>query len=185
MEAESVTMGRVATVSVFLTTVLLTSQERLCSSVCQCSSVKEAICRDVFSVGTNLTRGTFDPGIQELTVSGNVSGVLNRDIFLKFNITALETLDLHNSKVNIARIALHPLGNIHQLDLSYNKISALNLDMFCNNRDLWELRLDRYSITEIHPSVFRNNSRLFHLDISGNRITSINPDTFSGNWNLW
>ncbi len=40
------------------------------------------------------------------------------------------------------------------------------------------------SITDVHPSTFRNNIQLIHLDISRNKITLINPDTFIHNKDL-
>jgi Leucine-rich repeat (LRR) protein len=65
--------------------------------------------------------------------------------------------------------------------MSGNRINSIETDTFIHNRALEWLYLKGNSITDVHPSIFRNNIFLSLLDMSGNKINSIKPDTFIHN----
>ena len=194
-------------VLVIVTAVRVNSQE-LCHSVCQCNGTN-AICENLFSDVKNVTQHRFDSGLRVLRVSGRSRLELEEDLFQRWNITSLITLDL--SQNNITKVwqrTFYSLGYLEKLDLSVssitvlhpqifqnnfrlrsiylyrNKITSLDPDLFKNTLELESFGLQDNRITEFHPSTFRKNSRLTNFYMSQNKISSIHPDTFLHNTEL-
>ena len=74
-----------------------------------------------------MTQQTFHSGLREVRVTGNARLELEEDLYLRWNITSLITLDL--SQNNITKIwqrAFYSLTYLEILDLSRNSITVLN-----------------------------------------------------------
>jgi hypothetical protein len=86
-------------VMVIVTAVQVNSQI-LCPSVRQCNG-DNATCTDLFSDVTNI-KGTFQSPLMALCVIGNTKLEVKEDLFQRWNITSLISLDL--SQYNITKI---------------------------------------------------------------------------------
>ena len=87
-------------VLVIVTAVQVNSQE-LCPRVCQCYS-EQATCTDLFSDVTNITQRRFQSELRVLRITGSTRLELDKDIFLRWNVISLTSLDV--SKKNITKI---------------------------------------------------------------------------------
>jgi len=195
-------------VLVIVTAVQVNSQQ-LCPSVCQCNGYS-AICKNLFSNVTAMTKHRFHSGLRVLEVTGSTRLELEDDLFLRWNITSLTSLDL--SRNNITKIwqrAFYSLSPLLLLSLSensitdihpstfqeniklrfmymnINKITSLNPELFKYNVELEVVHVAHNRITNIHPSTFRNTRRLNNVNFSGNKLISIEPETFNQNWELF
>jgi len=163
--------------------VQVNSQE-LCPGVCQCNSGK-ATCTDLFSDVTPTMQHGFNGALWDLRVNGRTNLELEEDLFLRWNITSLTTLDLsHNNITKIWQQAFYSLAYLQKVDLSGNSITTLDSQTFSYNTGLIYLYLAKNSITDIHPATFQNNVKLRDLDLSGNKIVSTHQYTFYKNVNL-
>ena len=98
-------------VLVIVTAVQVNSQQ-LCPSVCQCNG-DQATCRNLFSDVTNMAQETFHSGLRRLRVTGITRLELEEDLFLRWNITALTSLDLpRNNITKIWQRAFYSLADL-------------------------------------------------------------------------
>jgi len=140
-------------VLVIVTAVQVNSQQ-LCPSVCQCNGEK-ATCTNLFSDVINVTQHRFNGALRDLRVIGSTNLELEEDLFLRWNITSLETLHLsENNITNIRPRAFYSLAYLENLDLSGNRITTLASQTFYYNTGLLRLSLAQNSITDIHPLTF-------------------------------
>jgi len=170
-------------VLVIVTAVQVNSQE-LCPSVCQCNG-DNTTCAGLFSDVTNVTQETFHSGLRVLRVTGRTNLEREEDLFLRWNITSLTSLDL--SRNNITKIwqrAFYSLADLEELDLTDNSITTLESQTFYNNTRLFSLFLSENRITDIGQSTFQENVRLKKIYMNFNKITSIDPELFKNNVEL-
>ena len=164
-------------VLVIVTAVQVNSQE-MCPSVCQCHR-ENATCKNVFSDVTNMTQHTFHSGLRRLLVTGGTNLDLEEDLFLRWNITSLTSLDLARNYISkIWQRAFYSLVDLRNLNLSGNNITTLHSQTFYNNTRLVRLSLAKNSITDLHPSTFLRNVRLHQIYMYGNKITLLHPYLF-------
>jgi insulin-like growth factor-binding protein complex acid labile subunit len=169
-------------VLVIVTAVQVNSQ--LCPSVCYCFS-DWASCKNLFSDVTNVTQETFDSPKRNLKVTGSTRLELEEDLFLRWNITSLTTLDLsYNNITKIWQRAFYSLADLEVLSLGGNRITTLDSQTFYNNTHLIWLSLSRNSIADIHPSTFQENIKLQNIFVDFNTITSLHPELFEKNLEL-
>jgi hypothetical protein len=84
-----------------MVTALQVKAQELCPSVCQCNGDK-GTCRNLFYDVTATTQHRFNGALRDLRVNGRTNLELEEDLFLRWNITSLTTLDL--SQNNITKI---------------------------------------------------------------------------------
>ena len=148
-------------VLVIVTAVHVNSQE-LCPSACQCYS-EHTTCTDLFSDVTTMTQHRFNSALRDLRVDGTTNLELEEDLFLRWNITSLTSLDLsHNNITKIWQRAFHSLAVLKELDLSGNSITTLPSHTFYHNTRLVQLSLAQNSITDIQQSTVQTNIKLYY-----------------------
>jgi Leucine-rich repeat (LRR) protein len=174
---------QVVLVFVIVTAVPVNAQDA-CVSACQCSS-NSATCNDLFSDVTNMTQYKFRSGLQSLIVTGRTYLEMDEDLFLRWNITSLRSLDLRGNKITkIWQQAFYSLADLGTLKLEDNSITTLDYRTFFNNTLLSTLSLSRNSIADLHRSIFEKNIRLSYLSLDENKITSLHQDLFKNNMEL-
>jgi hypothetical protein len=170
-------------VLVIVTAVQVNSQE-LCPSVCQCNG-DNAICANLFNDVTNMTQHRFHSGLRRLRVTGRTNLEREEDLFLRWNITSLTSLDLSQNNIRmIWQGAFYSLADLQALYLYDNNITTLNCKTFCNNTRLSRLSLSRNSITDIHPSTFQKNVRINQIYMHESKINSLHQDLFNNSVEL-
>ncbi len=146
-------------VLLIVTAVQVNSQE-LCPGVCRCYS-DWARCTNLFSDVQNVSQHRFHSGLYVLKVTGSSRLELEEDLFQRWNITSLITLDLSQSNITkIWQRAFYSLAYLQDLYLSGNSITKLHSQTFHYNTGLLRMSLAQNSITDVQPSTFRNNSWL-------------------------
>uniref|UniRef100_A0A914WP89 Ig-like domain-containing protein n=1 Tax=Plectus sambesii TaxID=2011161 RepID=A0A914WP89_9BILA len=98
----------------------------------------------------------------------------------------------HVSWLLLARCNIEHLGPgvfafmniLERLDLTQNKISALQRGVFTGLSGLQRLILGGNEITELAPKVFEGATRVEEIDLSNNMISFISEDAFDGLLNL-
>ena len=112
-------------VLVVVTAVHVNSQS-LCPSVCQCNG-DSATCADLFSDVTNMTQETFHSAVWRLRVTGCSRLEMEEDLFLRWNITSLTTLEVaQNNITKIWQRAFYSLADLLTLILSGNSVTTLD-----------------------------------------------------------
>jgi len=77
------------------------------------------------------THGRFDSGVRVLLVSGNTRMELEEDLFLRWNITSLTTLQLSGNNIRkIWQRAFYSPADLEYVDLSGNSITTLDSQTF-------------------------------------------------------
>jgi hypothetical protein len=153
-------------VLVIVTAVQVNSQE-LCPSVCQCNG-DSATCTDLFGDVRDTVQHGFSGTLWDLRVNGRTNLELEEDLFLRWNITSLTTLDLsQNSITKIWQRTFYSLAYLQILDLSGNNITTLDSQTFSYNTGL--VLLSR--ITEIRNfamvSKHRHSAAQYQPNTSG------------------
>ncbi|XP_067643434.1 protein artichoke [Eurosta solidaginis] len=88
---------------------------------------------------------------------------------------SLEYLDLSSNALSDISVSLSNLANLHEIDLSYNKITHVHADVVSSWRNVVEIRLANNLIVELKHGTFRNLPKLQYLDLSSNEISAVEP----------
>jgi len=132
-----------------------------------------------------MTQETFHSSVWGLEVTGSTRLELEKDQFLRWNITSLISLDMpRNNITKIWQRAFCSLTDLKYLKLDDNRITTLDSQTFYYNTRLVGLSLSRNSITDIHPTTFQENMKLEDISLDCNKFTSLHPDVFKNNVEL-
>jgi insulin-like growth factor-binding protein complex acid labile subunit len=96
-------------------------------------------------------------------------------------INSLSLKHLALSGCNIRSVSVDTFANVSELevlDLSYNYLESLDINILKVLPKLTHLYLKSNEINEIVPGVFGNNSRLEHLNLDNNKIKHLEIDVF-------
>lgn len=130
---------------------------------------------------TTLPEGLFDKTdtIEELDLSYNKIATLPKNIF---NKTSLAILHLKYNEIvsNLQFVT----KDVQKLDISFNKMTSVNNQMFKNLENLSFLSLKGNKIKRINPGAFVSLKSLRHIDLSFNDLDQINSLTFLKNPDL-
>jgi len=98
-------------------------------------------------------------------------------------INSLSLIKHGISNCSMNSVSLETFANVselEQLDLSYNNLKSLDINILKVLPKLSHLYLESNKINEIIPGVFGNNSLLEYLDLDNNRIEHLGIDVFYG-----
>lgn len=110
-------------------------------------------------------------------VSNNQITKLN-DTSLFTTANKLLRIDLsHNHIYSLSGNALNRFVTLHQIDVSFNVIDALDEKTFTQLHALHTLKINNNLLTSVR-NLFNETTSLIHLDASVNNIESIEPTTF-------
>jgi Leucine-rich repeat (LRR) protein len=124
------------------------------------------------------------PSFQRLYLSENSGLQIPTDLHF---INSLSLKQLAISDCNISSVSVETFANVSELewlDLSYNYLRSLDINILKVLRKLSHLNLENNEIIEIIPGVFGNNSLLEYLDLDNNKIEHLGIDVFYGLINL-
>ena len=130
---------------------------------------------------TTLPQGLFDKTdtIEELDLSYNNIATLPKNLFNKTNLAILH-LKYNEVEDNLEFVT----KDVQKLDVSFNKISYVNNQMFKGLENLSNLMLRGNKIKRIHPAAFVSLRNLRHIDVSFNDLDQLNSLTFLKNPDL-
>lgn len=99
---------------------------------------------------------------------------------------ALETANISDCSLNSTGVeSISVLAGLRKLDLSYNLITTLTVNLFANLRKLAVLNLEHNRLTFVKREVFAGlGFSMRELYLSANNITAIQPLSFSTMTNL-
>lgn len=114
------------------------------------------------------------PNILFLDISGNFQLTYSAEIFTSM-AKSLKYLHMRNSFVrNLDWIA--PLSNLQVLNLFDNSINTLRNDSFMHMPHLWDLNLEKNSISNWYARIFTRNAKLEMLNLRNNKLTLLTND---------
>ena len=119
------------------------------------------------------------PSLTELYLNGNEIEVLDdpRTFTANLNLTHLVCVKNWISKLHPD--LFRPLTSIQVLDLSYNRLQALDHTIFASLSLLENLALSNNELRDIPVALFANLPSLKYLMLGNNYISQLHPDTFS------
>nr|XP_020459009.1 leucine-rich repeat-containing protein 66 [Monopterus albus] len=88
---------------------------------------------------------------------------------------ALQLLSVERNQLEQLPEGLEGSGSLQVLQLSFNRISAVQPEDLIHLQQLKELHLQHNLITILHPQVFQDLAQLRVLDLSFNMLTSLHP----------
>ncbi|KAL3221079.1 hypothetical protein MRX96_029693 [Rhipicephalus microplus] len=136
----------------------------------------------VFCLNSNLTQvPRAIPDVTRLTFTNNTMGILPPDAFYGYmNLTSLMIV---NSITGIQPGAFHGLDMLRIMTLKYNRLEALDIDVFEDLRSLEILNMEGNGLKRI-AKPFPELAYLTWLDLKRNQIEVIHADTFENLLNL-
>jgi len=124
------------------------------------------------------------PILHSLLLSRNLGLLMPTD---RHFITSLSLKKLVISGCNISSVTFETFANVsklEQLDLSYNYLNTIDINILNALPKLSYLYLSHNQISEIIPGTLQKNSFLEFLDLAYNKIEHLRSDVFDGFFNL-
>jgi len=124
------------------------------------------------------------PKLQTLLLSENLGLQIPTDSHF---ITSHSLKHLGISGCNVSSVSVQTFANVSALewlDLSYNNLRILDINILKVLPELSELNMKSNDINEIIPGTFERISRLEHLQLDYNKIEHLGSDLFYGLLNL-
>lgn len=113
----------------------------------------------------------FDRKLETIEVTN--CGVEEADETSLINLLRLVTLKLNNNMISILHEKAFELNKLESLDLSFNRISWLPVNIFSNCVNLRYFKLSSNLIKEIPATLFIMNEKIVEIFLNNNKILAI------------
>lgn len=142
---------------------------------------------------TQINKATFEGlcNLNELSLRYNFISFIQDDSFenlkkleilhfggIKYSDRMTNNLYLDNELTQITRNTFNGLGNLKELNISWNRLSSIQNDAFQMLHNLEELDLSANEINELNENTFNGLNNLKVLKLYSNRIDKIDENSF-------